>query len=112
MPSSKRQRKVVFEKKIARTVAARATLATLGVGPNEPERDLVNHPAHYGGDTQHEVIECLKAWGLESDALLWNAVKYIARSGKKGPALYDLKKARWYIDRRINSLCSPGTLVP
>jgi len=63
--------------------------------------ESVNHPAHYGGDTPHEVIKCLEAWGLDSDALLWNAVKYISRAGKKGPALEDLKKARFYLDRRI-----------
>lgn len=44
----------------------------------------VNHPSHYGGDTAHETIKCLEAWGLEGDALLWNAAKYISRAGKKG----------------------------
>ena len=28
-------------------------------------------------------------------------VKYIARAGKKGSALEDLKKARWYLDHEI-----------
>ena len=65
---------------------------------------LVNHPVHYGGDVPHEVMKCLEAWGLEFDALLWNAVKYIARSGKKGSAITDLEKARFYIDRRIETL--------
>ena len=67
-------------------------------------RESVNHPPHYGGDTPHETIKCLAAWGLESDALLWNAVKYISRAGKKGPAIEDLKKAAWYLARRIESL--------
>ena len=67
-------------------------------------KESVNHPAHYGGDVPHEVVKCLCAWGLESDALLWNAVKYIARSGKKGPAIEDLKKAVWYLSRRIASM--------
>ena len=66
--------------------------------------DGVNHPAHYGGDTEHEVIKCLEAWGLESDALLWNTVKYIARAGRKGQYLEDLKKARFYLDRRIQKV--------
>jgi hypothetical protein len=75
--------------------------------------DSVNHPAHYGGDVPHEVIKCLEAWGLERDALLWNTVKYIARSGNKGSALeqselQDLKKARWYLDRRISALVKHG----
>jgi hypothetical protein len=72
--------------------------------PNRRETDLVNHPAHYGGDTPHETIKCLEAWGLESDALLWNAVKYISRAAKKGNAVQDLKKARFYLDRRIAAL--------
>jgi hypothetical protein len=68
--------------------------------------ETVNHPAHYGGDVPHEVVKCLEAWGLESDALLWNAVKYIARAGKKGNAVEDLEKAQWYLTRRINQLKS------
>jgi hypothetical protein len=66
--------------------------------------EAVNHPAHYGGDTPHEVIKCLAAWGLESDAFLWNAVKYIARAGKKGSAKQDLQKAVWYLNKRIESI--------
>lgn len=66
--------------------------------------ESVNHPAHYGGDEPHEVIKCLSAWGLESDALLWNVVKYIARAGKKGAEIEDLKKARFYLDRRIAAM--------
>jgi hypothetical protein len=67
-------------------------------------KETVNHPTHYGGDTQHEVIKCLEAWGLERDALLWNVVKYISRAGKKGGSLEDLKKAAWYLNRRITKL--------
>lgn len=68
--------------------------------------EAVQHPSHYGGDVPHEVIKCLDAWGLEKDALLWNAVKYISRAGKKDPAktVEDLKKARFYLDRRIAAL--------
>ena len=62
------------------------------------------HPAHYNVGDKHEVWKCLNAWGLESDALLWNAVKYISRAGKKGTALEDLKKAQWYLNKRIELL--------
>jgi len=62
---------------------------------------MVSHPVHYGGDVVYEVIKCLEAWDLENDALLWNAVKYIARSAKKGEQLEDLEKAKFYLDRRI-----------
>lgn len=68
------------------------------------DRETVNHPAHYGGDVPHETYKCLRAWGLEQDAMLWNAVKYISRAGKKGPMLEDLKKAQWYLNNRIAQL--------
>ena len=66
-----------------------------------PKKEMINHPAHYGGDVPHETWKCLNAWGLEKDALLWNAVKYISRAGKKGDTLEDLKKALWYLQKRI-----------
>lgn len=69
-----------------------------------PKTEAVEHPAHYGADTTHETIKCLEAWGLESDALLWNAAKYISRASRKGNFLEDLKKARFYLDRRIAAL--------
>jgi hypothetical protein len=68
---------------------------------NIPCLPAVDHPLHYGGDVPHETYKCLRAWGLEADALLRNAVKYLSRAGKKGSLLEDLKKARWYLDRRI-----------
>ncbi len=66
--------------------------------------EAVGHPQHYGGDTVYEVIKVLAAWGLEDDALLWNSAKYIARAGKKGDKLEDLKKAQFYLNRRIAEL--------
>ena len=66
--------------------------------------EMVIHPAHYGGDTLYEVIKVLEAWELGFH--LGNAVKYIARAGKKHRTseLEDLKKARWYLERRIANL--------
>lgn len=72
--------------------------------------ESVNHPSHYGGDVPHEVYKCLRAWDLESDALIWNAVKYLSRAGKKTDKLgennkiQDLQKAVWYINNRIEQL--------
>ena len=66
---------------------------------------------HYGGaDNQHETIKCLHAWGLEYDALLWNAVKYISRAGKKSAAtiIRDLEKAHYYLGKRIERLKEEG----
>jgi hypothetical protein len=59
----------------------------------------VDHPAHYGGNTPYETIKVIEAWALGFH--LGNAVKYIARAGKKGDRVEDLKKARWYLDREI-----------
>ena len=70
-------------------------------------QDAVNHPEHYGGDTVYEVIKVIEAWGLGFH--LGNAVKYIARAGKKDPArvLEDLRKAAWYLERKIASISDP-----
>ena len=62
--------------------------------------DTVDHPAHYGGaDNPYEAIKVIEAWQL--GFCLGNTIKYIARAGKKGDALEDLKKARWYLDHEI-----------
>jgi hypothetical protein len=59
----------------------------------------VNHPSHYTFG-KYEVIDVLEDW-FETDPLLWQVGKYIARAGHKGNLVEDLKKARWYLDRRI-----------
>ena len=62
--------------------------------------DTVSSPEHYGGaENPYEAIKVIEAWGLNFH--LGNVVKYVARAGKKGPWLEDLKKARWYLDREI-----------
>lgn len=72
-----------------------------------PSIDMVKHPEHYGGeDNPYEVIKVCEAWGLDKDAYLFNVAKYIARAGKKDPTkeLEDLKKAVFYLERRIKTL--------
>lgn len=68
-----------------------------------PATDPVNRPAHYT-DGKIEVIEFIEDKKL--GFCLGNAVKYIARAGKKDPTkeIEDLNKARWYIERRIKEL--------
>jgi len=65
--------------------------------------NVVNRPPHYtmGGI---EVIDAIEAWQLGFH--LGNALKYIARAGKKDPAkvVEDLRKARWYLEREIARL--------
>lgn len=77
------------------------------LGSSKVGSDGSTDSAHYGGaDNPHETIKCLQAWGLEKDALLWTAGKYLSRAGKKNSEtlLKDLKKARFYLDRRIQQL--------
>jgi hypothetical protein len=65
--------------------------------------ETVDHPAHYGGaDNPYEAIKVIEAWGL--DFCLGNAAKYICRAGKKIDELEDLRKAAWYLNRRIEQL--------
>ena len=60
--------------------------------------DLINEPPHYT-DGGIETIDFIEAKGLDYN--LGNVVKYISRAGKKGPAMDDLQKARWYLNRAI-----------
>jgi hypothetical protein len=63
--------------------------------------DAVSHPAHY---TSHPSgIECIQITE-HMDFLVGNAMKYLWRCGRKGDSVEDLKKARWYIDRKIQML--------
>ena len=64
--------------------------------------DLVNHPPHY---TAHPSgVECIQITE-HMGFCLGNAVKYIARAGKKvgGDPIQDLEKAKFYLDREINT---------
>jgi hypothetical protein len=70
-------------------------------------KEAVNHPNHYGGESNvYEVIKVCEAWGLDYDAYLFNVVKYVARAGKKvkEKEIEDLKKAAFYLDRKIKKL--------
>jgi chaperonin cofactor prefoldin len=69
--------------------------------------DPVNSPSHYTFG-RFEVIDVLEDW-FPDDPLLWQVGKYIARAWRKDNALEDLKKARWYLDRRIARLESEGS---
>ncbi len=64
------------------------------------KNDVVNHPSHYT-DGKIEVIDYIEDKQL--GFCLGNAIKYISRSGKKykDKEVEDLKKAIWYIQRRI-----------
>lgn len=61
----------------------------------------VEHPAHYtqGGIETIDFIEAKKL-----DYHLGNVVKYVTRAGHKSKSslLIDLKKAAWYLNRKIH----------
>jgi len=70
-------------------------------------KEMVNHPEHYGGkENIYEVVKVCEAWGLDKDAYIFNVVKYVARAGKKDTdkELQDMKKALWYLNRKIERL--------
>lgn len=73
--------------------------------------EQVNHPKHYQStDPTYETINVIEAWGL--DFCLGNVVKYVSRAGKKGNEIEDLKKAMWYLERKINQIKSNDTNQP
>lgn len=67
------------------------------------KNDNVNHPSHYT-DGKIEVIDFIEDKKLNFHR--GNAVKYIARAGKKDKfkEVEDLEKAAWYINREIERL--------
>jgi hypothetical protein len=69
--------------------------------------DAVNHPAHYKSQGM-EVIDVIESFGLGESFHLGNVVKYVLRAGRKDDVLQDLRKARWYLDRKIAGLSAAG----
>ncbi len=69
----------------------------------EDNFDVINRPKHYA-NSKIEVIDYIedKALGY----CLGNVIKYVSRAGKKDQAteVEDLKKAKWYLERRIQEL--------
>jgi hypothetical protein len=63
--------------------------------------DMVNHPKHYTFG-MIEVITVIDDWHL--GFYEGQVVKYVGRAKYKGNELEDLKKAQWYLNRRIEQL--------
>lgn len=66
--------------------------------------DVVNHPSHYETG-KYECIDVMEeVFGREAveSFCVCNAFKYLYRHKRKN-RLEDLKKARWYLDRVIES---------
>lgn len=64
--------------------------------------DIINSPPHYTKGRKYEPAEVIIDWQLSW--ALGNVLKYVSRAGRKGDAIEDLKKARWYLEREIKRL--------
>ena len=84
-----------------KTMSREDRLKAMGIEVESVAPDIVNHPPHYTA-TAVEPIVAIEAWELGFH--LGNCVKYVARAGRKGDALEDLRKARWYLDRAITNM--------
>lgn len=65
------------------------------------EDDKISNPSHYCF-SNIEPIQVIQEWKL--NFCLGNAIKYIARAGKKGDKLEDLKKAKQYLEFEIKRM--------
>lgn len=71
------------------------------------KEEMVNHPKHYGGDTEYECIKVLKVWNTRDEFIGFckdNTIKYLCRSGKKDEILQEYKKAQWYLNQLVDYL--------
>lgn len=64
---------------------------------------MINHPKHY--NSHPSGIECIEI-AQHHDFCIGNALKYLWRAGLKGEESYitDMRKAIWYIERKIELL--------
>lgn len=66
------------------------------------KRDVIKQPSHYVEGRKYEPKDVIRDWGLNFN--LGNAVKYIARAGRKDDIVQDLKKAQEYIQFEIEAI--------
>ena len=87
-----------------RKVVCKVVSASKSIGGKEvknADNSLLIRPDYYNPDSDYEPRKVIKAWGLDWN--LGNALKYIARCGKKAnnSKLIDLEKAITYIGFEI-----------
>lgn len=65
-----------------------------------PAKSNVLRPPYYNQDDPYEVIKVIRAWKLDFEC--GNAIKYIARAGKKNPdkEIEDIDKAITYLQMK------------
>ena len=71
------------------------------MSPNDLETRITK-PSHYIEGRKYEPRKVIRDWGLNFN--LGNAVKYIARAGRKGDAVEDLLKAKQYLEFELEEL--------
>jgi hypothetical protein len=71
-----------------------------------PPADPIHKPSHYTA-LKPEPVDLINSWKLNFNK--GNAIKYIARAGRKGDAVEDLKKAIRYLEIEIECLQKEGT---
>ena len=78
-----------------------ASKSICGKEVKKADNGLLIRPDYYNPDSAYEPRKVIKAWGLDWN--LGNALKYIARCGKKAnnSKLIDLEKAMTYIGFEI-----------
>lgn len=67
---------------------------------------MIKSPKHYTEGRRFEPKDVIRDWDLNFN--LGNAVKYLARAGRKGDMVEDLKKAQQYIQFEIDALAAEG----
>lgn len=72
----------------------------------ETHQDMVNSPAHYtaGGIETIDFMEAKSSPEEFLGHLRLTAIKYLSRGPYKADALEDYKKARWYINKLIETM--------
>ena len=94
LEDDKTEEEKIFTEMISKT-------AKLFQEENEVKNDPVNSPSHYVERVPG--IECIEVT-QHFNFNLGNVIKYVWRSGSKGNAIEDLKKARKYLDFEIKRL--------
>jgi hypothetical protein len=70
--------------------------------------DPVEHPSHYTAGSV-ETIDVIEDWVKHAPdpvvgGLQWQVIKYVSRAWLKEDPYKDFRKARWYLNRLINTL--------
>ena len=66
----------------------------------EKKNENVNHPKHYTVKGI-EPIEYIESHDFNFN--LGNVIKYVSRADYKGSEIEDLKKAKWYLEKEIET---------